>query len=298
MSLVEYREITCRSALNRVVGMPFRWSLNPYRGCAHACQYCYARATHGYLNLGVGRDFEQIIYVKTNVAEALRRDLASQGWRHESVAIGTATDPYQPAEGTFRLTRQCLTVLAEQANPCSITTKGTLVVRDLDVLSDLARATDLSVHVSLITLDLDLWKRIEPSAPIPKSRLRAIERLSAVGIQTSVFLMPVLPGLTDGPEQLASVIRAAADHGATRVISGPLRLAPGVKEWFFGFLQEQFPRLAASYERGYGPRTEVPGWYRVKLEDRIAVASKDVAFTALDSPRSAPRVGPQFALPL
>jgi DNA repair photolyase len=154
------------------------------------------------------------------------------------------------------------------------------------------------VHVSLITLDLDLWKKVEPGAPHPKSRLRAIERLSAAGVPTSVFLMPVLPGLTDRSEQLASVVRAAAEHGATRVVSGPLRLAPGVKEWFFGFLQAQFPRLAASYERGYGPRTEVPGWYRDQLKNRFAVASKDIVFLAVDSPISVPRVGPQLALPI
>jgi DNA repair photolyase len=276
--------------------MPFRWSLNPYRGCSHACQYCYARVTHEYFDLGIGRDFERIIFVKTNVAEALRKDLASRSWTHESIAIGTATDPYQPAEGTFRLTRQCLTVLAEHANSCSITTKGTLIVRDVDVLTELTRVAAVSVHVSLITLDPELWKRVEPGAPPPKSRLRAIERLSSAGIPTSVFLMPVLPGITDHPEQLRSVIRAAAEHGATRVSSGSLRLAPGVKEWFFGFLREQFPRLAANYEQGYGPRSEAPGWYRTKVQERVAAESQKIVFSPANSRALLPRVGLQYEL--
>jgi DNA repair photolyase len=278
--------------------MPFRWSLNPYRGCSHACQYCYARVTHGYFDLGIGRDFERIIYVKTNVAQALRKDLASRGWTHESIAIGTATDPYQPAEGMFRLTRQCLTALAEHANPCSITTKGTLIVRDVDVLTELTRVADVSVHVSLITLDSELWSRVEPGAPAPKSRLRAIERLSSAGIPTSVFLMPVLPGLTDRPEQLGSVIRAAAEHGATRVSSGSLRLAPGVKEWFFSFLQDQYPRLAANYEQGYGPRSEAPGWYRTKLQESVAAASHNLVFPIPKARPLPSRVGLQYEMQL
>src|SRR5438270_4965 len=157
-----YELVSSRSALNRVANMPFRWSLNPYRGCQHGCVYCYARTTHGYFDLGIGRDFEEIIFVKRDLAESLRRDLARPSWRFESIAIGTATDPYQRAEAQFKITRACLEVLAAAANPCSVTTKGTLLVRDLDVMQDLARTTRFSLYVSLITLDLDLWRRLEP----------------------------------------------------------------------------------------------------------------------------------------
>jgi DNA repair photolyase len=298
LSAIEYRPITCQHAVNRVVGMPFRWSLNPYRGCTHACQYCYARVTHQYLDLGAGRDFERVIFVKTNVAEALRQDLTSRAWRHESITIGTATDPYQPAEGRFQLTRRCLEVMLAAANPCSITTKGTLIVRDLDVLAELSSVTNISVHVSLITLSRDLWRRVEPGTPPPRSRLRAIERLSAAGIPTSVFLMPILPGLTDQPANLADVIRAAADHGASRVSAGALRLAPGVKELFLDFLRDDHPRLVASYARGYGRASETPARYRQELQERVARASDGVAFGQLAARQVAERVGQQYVMSL
>ena len=156
----EVREIQARTALNRVEGMPFRWSLSPYRGCSHACQYCYPRVTHTYFDLNPGHDFERIIIAKVNLPELLRAELRRPRWRGESIAIGTATAPYQPVEGRYRITRRCLAVLAEAANPCSITTKGTLILRDLDLLQDLAAVTRLSVHVSVITLDRDLWRRL------------------------------------------------------------------------------------------------------------------------------------------
>jgi DNA repair photolyase len=298
MSPFEYRPVTSQHALNRVVGMPFRWSLNPYRGCTHACQYCYARVTHQYFDLGPGRDFERVIMVKTNIAEALREDLESRAWRHESIAIGTATDPYQAAEGRFRLTRRCLEVLLDVANPCSITTKGTLVVRDLDLLAELAATTEVSVNVSLITLSLDLWRRVEPGTPPPNSRLRAIERLSSAGIPTSVFIMPILPGLTDRPDNLAEVIRAAADRGANRVTSGALRLAPGVKEWFLDYLRANHPRLVASYERGYGRAAEAPAWYRESLQKRVSVAAEGVEFGVAPVRQVAERVGQQYVMSL
>src|SRR5579859_1353015 len=201
MNRVEYRFITARTAVNRVEGMYFRWSLNPYRGCAHACQYCYARTTHTFLNLDVGRDFERIIFVKENLPKVLRSEINRRSWHRESIAIGTATDPYQAAEGTFRITRRCLEVLADRRNPCTITTKGTLIVRDLDVMQSLSWTTEFSVYLSLATMDPDLIRRLEPGSPPPTSRLRVLERLRAAGIRTSVLLMPIIPGITDRPEQ-------------------------------------------------------------------------------------------------
>lgn len=297
MGAAKYRVVTCKSALNRVEGMPFRWSLNPFRGCEHDCQYCYARVTHRFLELGSGAQFSEVILVKQNVASVLAAEVRRASWRHESIAIGTATDPYQAAEGTYRITRGCLEVLADVANPCSVTTKGTLVVRDVDIMRQLARDTSFSVNLSLITLDRDLWRRIEPGAPPPASRLRALERLRASDIPVNVFLAPILPGLTDKPEHLAAVLRAAADHGATAVWPSTLRLAPGVKEWFVGFLRRDFPKLAACYERGYSRGANAPANYRERINQRIEVAKREVTFHS--SPLASPkrRIGPQFLLP-
>lgn len=297
MGKPRYQLIKCRTALNRVRSMPFRWSLNPYRGCQHACRYCYARLTHTYLDLGIGRDFEEIIFVKENLAAVLRSELRRPGWRYEPIAIGTATDPYQPAEGCFQITRRCLEVLADVANPCSITTKGTLIVRDSDVLQQLAAVTNVSVHVSLITLDPNLWRRVEPGTPPPESRLQAITRLRAAGVPVRVFLMPVLPGLTDRPDQIAAVVRAAAEHGATGVATGVLRLAPGVREWFLSFLRQEFPHLVRDYTRWYGSNADAPLRYRERITQQGAALSALVEFPALTPSASAVRVGRQLTLP-
>lgn len=297
MARPHYELVTVQTALNRVRGMPFVWSLNPYRGCSHGCQYCYARATHAYFDLGLGWDFERIIFIKTNLPEVLRAEVRRLTGRGESIAIGTATDPYQPAEGQFRLTRRCLEVLALAAIPAGLTTKGTLVLRDLDVLQDLVRRTAFAVHISLITLDRDLWRRVEPGTPPPAQRLRAIERLRAAGIPVSVFLAPILPGLTDRPESLAAVIRAAAAHGASGVWPGVLRLGPGVKEWFLAFLGREFPHLLASYRRGYATGANAPQAYQERLGQRLERLLAQVTFpppppVATDPPAR------QLALPL
>jgi len=297
MSRPRYELTTCRSALNRVEGMPFRWSLNPYRGCTHGCQYCYARVTHTYFDLDVGRDFEDIIFVKTNLPDVLRDELHRPTWRHETIVIGTATDPYQPAEGIFRITRRCLEVLAEAANPCSITTKGTLVIRDLDVMQELAREATFAVHISLITLDHQLWQRVEPGTPPPSSRLRALEKLRTAGIPAGIFLAPILPGLTDQPRQLERVVRAAAEHGATTVWPGVLRLAPGVKEWFLCFLRREYPHLATSYERAYRHGRNAPPAYRERIAERVAEIKEQVVFQPIPSAGNASRVGRQLVLP-
>ncbi len=294
MARPEYIEIRVRSALNRVQGMPFRWSLNPYRGCRHGCSYCYARITHAYYDLDPGPDFERVVFVKVNLPEVLQAELSRPGWKGERVAIGTATDPYQPAEARYRITRRCLEVFVRRANPCSLTTKGTLVIRDLDLFRELARVTDFSVNISLITLDAGVWRRLEPHTPPPVSRLRAVERLAAAGIRVNVFLAPILPGLTDRPEQLAAVIRAAADHGAAGVYPGVLRLGPGVKELFLEALAREFPALRPAYEALYGPRPNPPAGYTRRVAERVENLVARVTFKA---PPPAPAAA-QLRLPI
>jgi DNA repair photolyase len=266
-------EIEARSAINAVQGMPFRWSLNPYKGCGHACSYCYARVYHTYMDLPPST-FETQLFVKTNIPMLMRRELRRPTWRGDAIAIGTGTDPYQPLEGQYRLTRRCLQEMAEVDNPGSITTKGTLVVRDSDVIADLARRTDFSVHISLISLNADLLRRLEPGAPPPKSRLRAIERLTASGIPVSVFLAPVLPGLTDVSEQIEAVVRAAAEHGAREAWTSSLRLGPGVKEHFMDRLAAEYPAMVPSYSRLYGAGMSAPIGYQLRIQSALDAARR------------------------
>jgi DNA repair photolyase len=291
-------EIEARSAVNAVQGMPFKWSLNPYKGCGHACAYCYARAYHTYLDLPPST-FETQLFVKMNIASLLRRELRRPTWRGDAIAIGTGTDPYQPLEAQYRVTRRCLREMAEVDNPGSITTKGTLVVRDSDVIAELARRTDFSVHISLISLDAELLRRLEPGAPPPKSRLRVIERLSACGIPVSVFLAPVLPGLTDDPEQIAAVVRAAAEHGARDAWTGALRLGPGVKEHFMDRLAAEFPDLVPSYSRLYGAAMSAPIGYQLRIQSALDAARRAQHMDASQVERTAStaRAG-QLALPI
>jgi DNA repair photolyase len=291
-------EIEARSALNAVQGMPFKWSLNPYKGCAHACSYCYARAYHSFLDLPPSA-FESQLFVKTNLARVLRAELRRSSWLGEHVAVGTATDPYQPLEGQYRVTRRCLEEMAAVENPGSVTTKGTLVTRDIDVLSDLAHRTDFGVHVSLISLDRDLLRELEPGAPSPSARLRAIERLSAADIPVSINLAPVLPGITDAPEAMAEVVHAAAEHGARDVWSGALRLAPGVKDHFIGMLEQRFPKLAPAYERFYAGSPHLPTGYQIRIENQVGAARRAEGMAEISVQPEAER-GPraQLALPI
>jgi len=292
-------EIEARSAINAVQGMPFKWSLNPYKGCVHACSYCYARAYHTFLGLPVS-SFESQIYAKINIAEVLRSELRRGSWTREHIAIGTGTDPYQPFEGQYRLTRQCLEAMAAFDNPGSVTTKGTLVTRDIDVISDLSSRVDFTVNISLISLDRELLRTIEPGTPAPASRLRAIERLSAAGIRVTVFLAPVLPGLTDKPEQIEDVVRAAAEYGATDVWAGTLRLAPAIKEHFLQTVQEHFPNLTPAYQRLYGDGAYTPTAYQLKVEGMVSGRRRAEGLGTRPAAPSAPRVTTrgQLALPI
>jgi DNA repair photolyase len=249
---VEYRLEPCKVALNRVAGMPFAWSLNPYMGCVHRCTFCYVRAFELRADRPADSRYGTSIRVKSNVAEVLRCELARPSWRGDGIAIGAATDPYQPAEGRFRLTRACLEALAAASNPFGLITRGPLIVRDIDVLAEAARRADVSVTFSVPTLDLEVWRRTEPGTAPPHQRLRALERLVGAGIRASVGMAPILPGISDRPEQLEAVVRAARAAGACGVWANVLNLRPGTREHFLESLAATWPELVPEYERLYG----------------------------------------------
>jgi DNA repair photolyase len=252
--MVDYREEPCRNGLNRVKGMPFNWSLNPYMGCAHRCTFCYVRAFERRADRPSGEQYGRSIRVKTNVAEVLRRELARRSWTGESVAIGAATDPYQPAEGRYRLTRGCLTALAEAANPFGIITRGPMIVRDVDVLVEAASRADVTVTFSVPTLDHDIWSRTEPGTAPPRQRLRALRTLVDAGIRAGVGVAPILPGLSDRRDLLEDVVKAARDAGAVSLWANVLYLRPGTREHFLENLARDWPDLMPRYERLYAGR--------------------------------------------
>jgi DNA repair photolyase len=255
---VEYREEPCRSALNRVKGMPFGWSLNPYTGCAHRCTFCYVRAFERRADRPSDDRYGRSIRVKVNVAEVLAAELARPSWRGEQVAIGAATDPYQPCEGRYRLTRACIEVLGHAATPFSLITRGPMIVRDLDVLVEAAARTKVAVVFSVPTLDREVWKTTEPGTPPPRQRLRALASLVEAGIEASVGMAPILPGLSDSPEQLAEVVKAARAAGATGIWANLLYLKPGTKEHFLDALGRDWPEERERYEQLYGSGAYLP----------------------------------------
>jgi DNA repair photolyase len=251
---VEYREEPCRSALNPVKGMGFKWSLNPYMGCVHRCTFCYVRHFEHRSDRPSDDRYGTSIRVKVNVAEVLRRELARRSWAHETVVIGAATDPYQPAEGRYKLTRACLEALRDAANPFSIITRGPMIVRDLGVLTEAARRADVSVTFSIPTLDEEVWRRTEPSTAHPRQRLKALRALVEAGVKAGVGMAPILPGISDRPEQLREVVRAAREAGATGVWANLLFLRPGTREHFLEHLAEDWPEQLPLYERLYADR--------------------------------------------
>jgi DNA repair photolyase len=247
----EYREEPCRSALNHVSGMMFDWSLNPYMGCAHRCTFCYVRAFERRADRPSGDRYGRSIRVKTNVVEVLRRELARPRWRRETVVIGAATDPYQPAEGRYRLTRGCIEALADFATPLSIITRGPMIVRDIDVLAEAAAQAKVAVTFSIPTLDHEIWGRTEPATAPPRQRLAALTKLVDAGIDAGVGMAPILPGLSDRPDLMADVVKAARDAGATSIWANVLNLRPGTREHFLENLARDWPELLPRYERLY-----------------------------------------------
>jgi DNA repair photolyase len=275
--------------------MGFHWSANPYRGCVHGCHYCFARRYHTYLDLGAGADFSEVILVKVNAVEVLRAELGRPGWGRGMVAVGTATDPYQPIEGRYRLTRGILQALAEARTPASVVTKGPMVIRDRDVLAAVRDQAGVSVCVSLTTLDPDLWRQLEPGTAPPRQRLRAVATLAAAGIPVGVLLAPIVPGLTTVRANLEAVVRGAAEHGAAFLAAGVLHLEPGVREHFDGFLSAEAPQLLPLYRRLY-PGTRAPvgvqqrlGATVAELRQRYGLADRPMAPPLVPSPPATAR---------
>jgi DNA repair photolyase len=259
-----YQEVRCRSALNPVKGMPFEWTLNPYRGCTHACHYCYARRYHTQFELGADDEFASMIFVKTNVVEVLRRELAKPSWQGEYVAIGTATDCYQPIEGHYKLTRGVLEALAEHRNPAGVITKGPMIVRDRDVLADLSARGGCTVYISVPCIDDDVWPALEPGTAPPAQRLRAVRQLTDAGIRTGVLMNPIVPGISSKPSRIERTIKAIADHGAMFVGCNVMFLEGGTRDHFLRWLSAGYPHLVDGYRDLYA-RKYAPTAYRKEV---------------------------------
>ncbi|MDA3630957.1 Rv2578c family radical SAM protein [Saccharopolyspora sp. WRP15-2] len=270
-------EVQAKSIINRVPGesaVPFGWTVNPYRGCGHACRYCFARRTHTYLDLDAGHDFDSKIVVKVNAGALLRKELASPRWTGEAIAMGTNTDPYQRAEGRYRLMREIISALRDRANPFSILTKGTLILRDLDLIVQAAEVAPVSVAVSVGSIDEGLWRAVEPGAPSPRRRLDVVRRFADAGIGCSVLMAPILPGLSDGPEQIDAAVRELVAAGASSITPLLLHLRPGAREWFRGWLQREHPELVPMYSRLYRNGSYLPKSYQRDVLARVAEAKQ------------------------
>ncbi|MER7079600.1 Rv2578c family radical SAM protein [Saccharopolyspora kobensis] len=258
-------EVRAKSIINRVPGesaVPFGWTVNPYRGCGHACRYCFARRTHTYLDLDAGHDFDSKIVVKVNAGALLRKELAHPRWAGEPIAMGTNTDPYQRAEGRYRLMPEIISALRDRANPFSILTKGTLILRDADLIVQAAGVAPVSVAVSIGSVDERLWRAVEPGAPSPRRRLDVVRRFADAGIGCTVLMAPILPGLSDGPEQIDATVRELVAAGAERIVPLLLHLRPGAREWFRDWLQREHPELVPLYSRLYRNGSYLPKSYQ------------------------------------
>ncbi|WP_105566181.1 Rv2578c family radical SAM protein [Microbacterium halophytorum] len=269
---ITFHEVIAKSALNRVPAassMPFSWTVNPYRGCAHSCVYCFARNTHRYLDFDAGDDFDRQIVVKTNVAAVLRAELGRRSWRRELVALGSNTDPYQRAEGRYGLMPGIIRALAESGTPISLLTKGTLLRRDLPLLAQAAEHVAIDLAMSIAVFDDDLQRAVEPGTPSAAARLATVRAAAEAGFDVTVFLMPILPWLTDSDDDLERAVAAIADAGARRVVFGALHLRPGAKEWFLEWIAREHPELERGYARFYAHDSYAPAAYRRRLAERV-----------------------------
>lgn len=304
---VTFYEVLAKSALNRVPAasnMLFDWTINPMRGCLHRCVYCFARPTHEFLDLDAGRDFDTQIVVKVNVAEVLGRELASPTWGRHPVALGTNTDPYQRAEGRYRLMPGIIAALAESGTPFSILTKGTLLRRDMPLLAEANERVPVSLAMSIAIYDDELQQSIEPGTPTAAARLATVTAVRDAGLDCSVFLMPILPHLTDSREHLDEALRRAKDAGASSVLYTALHLRPGVREWFMQWLEREHPDLVTRYEGLYARGSYAPKGYRQWLAARIRPlirsygldrrAAQDARRRSVDDPpyENSPGLGP------
>src|SRR2546421_3590666 len=268
-----FYEVRAKSILNRVPEasqVPFKWTINPYRGCTHACQYCFARPTHKYLDFDAGRDFEREIVVKVNAPELLRVELARPSWQGEHVALGTNTDPYQWAEGRYKLMAGRWEAMRDAANPCSVLTKSPLLLRDLGLMKQIAERTEFSAALSVPTLDERAWRATEPRSPNPRARLEAVAELTRAGIRTGVLVAPLMPGINDAPEQVAPILEMATEAGASFVSGLALHLRGEVKDVFFEWLRANRPELVPRYERLYKRGAYMP----VDERERLAALVK------------------------
>lgn len=297
---ITFHEVMAKSALNRVpdaASVPFRWTINPYRGCSHACRYCFARKTHTYLDLDAGADFDRELIVKVNVADVLGRELRRPDWNREHVALGTNTDPYQRAEGRYQLMPGIITALHRSATPFSVLTKGTLLLRDLPLLRAAAADLDVSANVSVGSVDPSVWREIEPGTPAPLRRLDACRRLTDAGISCGVLMAPVLPGLSDSGEQIEATVQAAAAAGARHISAIVLHLRPGAREWYLAYIERRRPDLMPLYQELYpGRQAYAPRWYREQVGAMVRRYAHEAGLSTGEN-RRADRTNPRAASP-
>jgi DNA repair photolyase len=290
-----FYEVRAKSILNRVPAasrMPFRWTINPYRGCTHACTFCFARPTHRYLDFDAGRDFEREIVVKVNAPERLRAELAKPSWRGEHIALGTNTDPYQWVEGRYKLMPGIWEAMRDAANPCSVLTKSPLLLRDLPLMRAIADRTDFSAALSVPTIDERAWRATEPHTPNPRARLDAVAELTRAGIRTGVLIAPLMPGINDQPEQVERILQAAAEAGAAYVTGIALHLRGDVRGLFFDWLREHRPELVSRYERLYRQGAYAPLAERRRLAALVRGPDPAPGGRALTDASGFMRVGP------
>lgn len=279
---ITFHEVTAKSVLNKVPPgsrMPFEWTINPYRGCSHACVYCFARKSHTYLDFDAGLDFDSQVVVKVNAAEVLRKELAKPSWGRHQVALGTNTDPYQRAEGRYRLMPGIITALAESGTPLSILTKGTLLARDIPLLKSAATQVPVGLGISLAMTDESLSEAVEPGTPGPRARLKLVSRLREAGLPCGVMAMPILPWLSDSDDALDALFASLAAAGATGVTAGALYLKPGTREWFMKWIAANHPGLAGRYRGLYGSGSYASKEYRSWLAGKVRYFKARHGFT-------------------
>ena len=280
-----YQEVTCRSALNRVEGMPFEWTLNPYRGCTHGCHYCFARRYHVQFEMNADDEFASMILVKKNFVEVLQRELDKTSWQRDLVAFGTATDPYQPIEGHYKLTRRAIEALARGRTPMGLVTKGPMVVRDRDVLSDLASSAGCTVYMSVPTVDEDAWRVLEPGTAHPLQRLRAVRELVDAGINAGVLMAPIVPGFSSSRTKVERTIKAIADHGARFVGCNVMYLQDGTRTHFMKWIDREFPSMRPRFERLYAKKYP-PDSYRKEIKAMVRVLQQRYGLTRREEAES------------
>lgn len=292
-----YQEVTCRSALNRVEGMPFNWTLNPYRGCTHGCHYCFARRYHVQFEMNADDEFSSVILVKHNLVDVLVRELDRPAWIREHVAVGTATDPYQPIEGHYKLTRRAIQALTRGRTPFGLITKGPMVVRDIDVLLAHSRAAACTIYMSVPTVDDDAWRILEPGTAHPLQRLRAVRDLVDAGVNAGVLMAPIVPGFSSAPAKVERTIKAIADHGARFVGCNVMYLQDGTRTHFMGFIAREFPEMAPRFEKLYAKkyppdayRKEVQAMVKV-LQGRYGLKKREAPVQPVESVEPAPTGG-------